>query len=120
MNIHFKNPAEGLSEQLIQRADKKLRKLDRFMPERNYEAQVFVEVRKISSSQTSDKMWQTSIHFELSGDQFNAEEKASTAEKATDLAISELGSEMRKSRTKEISVAKRGGSVLKRLMRGFG
>ncbi|MEO6536878.1 MAG: HPF/RaiA family ribosome-associated protein [Candidatus Paceibacterota bacterium] len=119
MNIHFKNSAEGLSEQLIERAEKKILKLDKFITERNYEAQVFVDVNKESGAHSSNKMWQTSIHVDLAGDRFNAVETADTAEKATDMAIAELGSELRKARTKSRSVAKRGGGVLKRLMRGF-
>jgi ribosomal subunit interface protein len=119
MNIHFKNPEEGLSQQLIERAEKKILKLDKFISERNYEAEVFVEVRKESGAHSSNKMWQTSIHIDLAGVRINAEETADTAEKATDMAIDELGSELRKARTKSRSVAKRGGGVLKTLMRGF-
>ncbi|MDB5245452.1 MAG: hypothetical protein JWN90_557 [Parcubacteria group bacterium] len=119
MNIHFKNSAEGLSQQLIDRAEKKILKLDKFITERNYEAQVFVEVRKESSANSSSKLWQTSIHIDLAGERINAEAMSDTAEKSTDKAIGELSSELRKARTKSRSVAKRGGGVLKRLMRGF-
>ncbi len=119
MNIHFKNPPEGLSDALVDRMEKKILKLDKFIAERNAEAQVFVEVRKESGAHSSNKMWQTAIHVDVGGSRINAEALGDTPEKSTDKAIEELAGELRKARAKSRSVAKRGGTVLKRIMRGF-
>ncbi|MES2225297.1 MAG: HPF/RaiA family ribosome-associated protein [Patescibacteria group bacterium] len=119
MNIHFKNSGEALPSALVDRIQKKLTKLGKFITERNYEAQIFVDVRRESGANTSDKMWRAALNLDLAGDRFNASEAADTPEKASELAIRELTSELRKAHAKSRSESKRGGSVLKRLMRGF-
>jgi len=119
MNIHFRNPSGELSQKLIDRVEKKLTKLQKFVIERNYEAQLFVDINKESGSNTSDNMWRASLNLDLAGDRYNASELANTPETAGDRAIRELMAELRTAHGKQRAEYKRGGSVLKRLVRGF-
>jgi len=119
MNIHFRNPAGELPQRLVDRIEKKLGKLQKFVSERNYEAQLFVEVGRESGSNSSDNMWRASLNLDLAGDRFNASELASTPETAADRTIRELMAELRTAHGKQRAIHKRGGSVLKRLVRGF-
>lgn len=120
MNIKFRQGSEVLSDTLIERAQIKIAKLSRLIVERNYEAQVYVDVEKDSNAHAnSESLWRASINIDLAGDHFNASETGSTPEKATDLAIKQLKRELRTSKKKQESVTRRGAGLLKRLRQGF-
>jgi ribosome-associated translation inhibitor RaiA len=119
MNIQFRQGSEDISQKLIDRAGAKIGKLSRLINERNYEAQVHVDIERESGSHSSDRMWRTSINLDLAGDRFNASEVGDTAEKATDLAIKELKHELQRAKAKSGTTAKREGGLFKRLMQGF-
>lgn len=115
MNIKFRQGSEELSDKLIERAQTKLSKLSRFITERNYEAQVYVDVERESGSNNSESLWRSSINLDLAGERFNAVCTGSTPDKAVELAIKELKMEIRKAKGKRISIVRRGNGLLKRL-----
>lgn len=117
MNIKFRQGSTELSKKLVERAQVKLAKLSRFISERNYEAQVYVDVERESGSANSDSLWRASINLDLPGDHFNALSTADTPDKATEIAIKELKREIRKAKGKRMSIARRGNELLKRLRR---
>ncbi len=119
MNIHFRNPSGELTQKLKDRVEKKLGKLQKLVSERNYEAQLFVEIVRESGSNSSDNMWRASLNLDLAGERYNASELADTPETAGDRAIRELMAELRTAHGRQRAIQKRGGSVLKRLVRGF-
>jgi ribosomal subunit interface protein len=114
MNIQFRQGSGHISERVLQRAEGKISKLSKLVTERNYEAQVHVDIEKESGSHNSESLWRSSVNLMLAGDRFNASEVGSTPEKAIDLATKELKREIRRAKTKAESVRKRNGSLLKR------
>lgn len=117
MQIQFHQGSGEISERGLARAQIKLGKLSRFIEERTYEAQVRVDIERESGSQNSDTMWRTSIRLDVAGDHFNSSETAEMPEKALDLSIKELKREIRRSNAKMHESRKKGGGILKRLLR---
>lgn len=115
MNIKFRQGSEELPERLIDRAQTKLSKLSRLIAEKDDEAQIYVDVERESGSRSSDSLWRTSINLDKAGERFNAVGTGETPEKATEIAIKELKREVRRAKGKQISIAKRGRELLKRM-----
>jgi ribosome-associated translation inhibitor RaiA len=116
MNIQFRQGSGELSTKLISQAQTKLAKLERFAPSGpSEESLAYVDVERESGSRNSDRLWRASINLDLGGEVFNAVSNGETPDKATELAIKELKREVSKAKGKQISIARRGQELLKRL-----
>ena len=115
MNIQFRQGSEELSSKLLDRAQIKLTRLGRFLPGRSDETFAYVDVERESGSHNSDRLWRASINLDLGGELFNAVANGETPDKATELAIKELKREVRKAKGRQMSLARRGQELLKRL-----
>lgn len=120
MNIQTKVGDEGVPQRTLDRAEAKLRKLERFVPRAgDEELQALMDFTRESGSASSDRMWKASALITQAGSQWYAAETAATAEVAIDAALKELKTELRRTKAKQETLLRKGGAFLKRLSRGF-
>lgn len=119
MNIQFRQGSEAIPEKLIVRAERYLEKLARRIDERDAEALAYVDIDRESGSAHSERMWRSSIKLTHGRDQFNASAQGTTPDQATDRALKEIKREVTAARSRSLDLYRRGGSLLKRLRRGF-
>lgn len=117
MNIQTKTGTETIDQSAITRAEEKLRKIARLLDESLQEAQVTLDYSRESGSTSSDTMWRVSVRLVHDGKEFHAAETEATPEAAADEAIYELTREIKRVRGKETALLRRGGALLKRMLR---
>lgn len=115
MNIQFREGSETLSDRLLERAQKKLTKLTRFIPEHDDEELVYVDVERESGATNSDSLWRSSINLEIPGESFNAVGTGESPDQATEIAIKDMKRRLRRSKGRRMSIARRGSELLKRI-----
>lgn len=93
-------------------------KLSRLISEDGVEALIHIDMERESGSRNSDSMWRASINLDRAGKHVNAVKTGETPEKAMELAIKDLKFEVRKAKGKNMSIARRGHELLKRMRRG--
>lgn len=120
MNIQFRQGSEILSQKLIDRAERDIRKLDRYLAERNFQAFVRVDVERESSANNSESRWRASINLDAAGTRLNASAVGNTQDKAVSRTIKELKYEMQKSSTKPVALKRRSAGFFKQLQQQFG
>lgn len=119
MEIYFKNTYPGVRKALIDRTQKKVERLSNLIDEGQFEAQAYIEIGKASGAHQTGAIWRTTINVDTRGDRFHAEAIQDTPEKATDRAVRELQSELRKYRAREQTLRRQGNSIWKSFQRGY-
>lgn len=119
MEIYFKNIHPGVTQRMLDRAEKKIERAGKIIDEGRFEAQAFMEIGRISGSQTGDKVWRASINMDARGERFHAESVQDSPGKAADRAVGELQSELRTYQAREKTLRRKGGSIWKSFQRGF-
>ena len=119
MQIHFKGSNYELSDQITRLARRKVEGLKKFCGKDASLARAYVDLGKETEAHVSGRIWRADINFDVDGSRFNAKAIEESIEKAIDKAVSELASEIKTARKREQSLVKKGGGMLKSLMRGF-
>ena len=119
MNNRIKQGQQHFSERSIAKAESKLGKLSRIVPNRAYESNASVSIERESGSHTSEKMWRASVNLDLAGDRINATMSSRTPEKALNTAIREVKQELTRTLSKRLYSKRRGAGVVKRLQQSF-
>lgn len=119
MQIHFKGSNYELSGQITKLARKKVEGLRKFCGKDGSLARAYVDLGKESEAHANGRIWRADINFDVNGNRFYAKAVEESMEKAIDKAVSELGSEIKTARKREQSLVKKGGGMIKSLMRGF-
>lgn len=120
MHITIRHGSQIISKKTVDRIQAKLQRLSRIIDERNYEAQVHVDITKESGSKHSESMWRTGVNIDLAGDRYTASEVAATPEKAFDRAAHELKRGIRSTKVRQLEELKRSGSMFKTLQQQTG
>jgi ribosome-associated translation inhibitor RaiA len=117
MNIQFKNTHGGLSAQLQERIERKLAKLSTFTDTSEQSANTSFELERTIGSHQSGEVWQATINIDSNGERFYTSELAETPAKASDIALREITTELKKMRGKKRALVKRGAGIFKEMLR---
>ena len=117
MLLQFKNSRDEISEELEERIERQLTRLSRYTGKNDAAAQAFFEIeREVGSKQTGD-VWRASVNVDAEGNRYHASELADSPTKASDLVLKELRREMRRAKSKERTLVRKGNAMWKSFSR---
>ena len=119
MDIQFKGTNYEPTAELLERMTKKLGSVERYLGSEADAAQMFVELAKDTNHHQTGDIWRAEMNITVTGTFYRATAVRDTMENAIDSAIAEVKKEIERGRKKGHSLTKRGGNMLKSLMRGF-
>jgi ribosomal subunit interface protein len=120
MDIHFKiaHTVQGEATPTItDSAERKLSVLTKYLGKYEDAAQVYVEFGKDSDAHEKGFIWCTQINLDCDGKRYHAKKTEESLEASLDGAINELESELRKAKDRSKDDVKKGGGVLKSMVR---
>ena len=119
MQIHFKGTNYELPSRVTALARRKVEALGKYLGRDREYARAYIDLGKESEAHQNGKFWRTDINLDADGNRFYAKAVEESIEKAIDRAVSELTSEIKTARKRQQSLVRKGGGVIKSLMRGF-
>lgn len=119
MQIHFKGTNYDLPANITELARKKVESLAKYIGENRENARAYVDLGKETEAHQNGKIWRADINFDVEGSRFYAKAVEDSIEKAIDRSVSELARELQTARKRQQSLVKKGGGVIKSLMRGL-
>ncbi|MDB5237287.1 MAG: hypothetical protein JWL88_389 [Parcubacteria group bacterium] len=117
MEIYFKLINPGVQGSLLNRIEKKFKRIGRLVDERSAEARAYIEITKETASNNSDDAWRTSINLDTSGGRIHAESSQATPELSANRAAHEIVAELQKQRARTRSVNRKADGFWKSFMR---
>ena len=120
MQIHFKGTNYEITEEASTHARKKLQSIRKLLGKGKHAAYAYVDLGKETEAHANGRIWYADINLDSNGNRFYAKATEETLENAIDRAVNELKSELLTARKREQSLMRKGGGMLKSLMRGFG
>lgn len=97
--------------------DKKLADIRKLLDERYEEARCEVEVGRAVGRPERGNIWRAEINLKYKGQVYRAEAPGETVNAAIDEVKDEITRQMRRERKVHIRLARRGGALLKRMIR---
>ncbi len=124
MKVHFKiehiPEVEDIVTLDVQSAtERKLLSMKKYLAKTNEVTQVYVELGKEYAAQTG-KIWRAEINLDSLGKRHHAKAIGDSIQNAIDSVVHDLEAELRKSKTKEQNMFRRGGAAIKSFMQGGG
>jgi ribosomal subunit interface protein len=119
MQIHFKGTNYELPANVSALARRKIEGLGKYLGRGREQARFYADFGKESEAHQNGKIWRVDITCDVEGNRFYAKAVEESLEKALDKSVNELGAELKTHRKRQLSLMKKGGSVIKSLMRGF-
>jgi ribosome-associated translation inhibitor RaiA len=119
MNIQFRNVDGLISQALQERVERKLAKLTFATDSDKSAATAAFDLEKAVGSSKSGQLWQASVTIDSAGNRFYASKLADSPEKAADQALREIRTEVRRAKSRQRTLVRKGNSVFKRLARRF-
>jgi ribosomal subunit interface protein len=119
MQINFKGTNYELPANISALAKRKVDGLAKYLGSNKENARAYVDLGKETGAHQNGNIWRADINFDVGGNRFFAKAVEDSIEKAIDRAVNELAKELQTARKRELSLAKKGGSIIKSLMRGF-
>ncbi|MDQ1299741.1 MAG: hypothetical protein QG636_409 [Patescibacteria group bacterium] len=119
MQIHFKGTNYDLPANITELARKKVESLAKYIGDNKETARAYVDLGKETEAHQNGKIWRTDVNFDVDGSRFYAKAIEDSIEKAIDRSVSELARELQTARKRQQSLVKKGGGVIKSLMRGL-
>lgn len=117
MQIHFKGTNYDLPATISALAKRKVDGLAKHLGKGREHARAYVDLGRETGAHQNGKIWHADINFDIDGNRFYAKAVEESIEKAIDRSVSELARELQTARKREQSLAKKGGSIIKSLMR---
>lgn len=118
MQIHFKGTNYELPANISALAKRKVEGLTKYLGKGKEHARAYVDLGKETEAHQNGNIWRADINFDIDGSRFYAKAVEENIEKAIDRSVNELASALQTARKREQSLAKKGGSIIKSLMRG--
>ena len=117
MQIHFKGTNYELPSDVSALAKRKVDGLSKYLGKGKENARAYVDLGKETEAHQNGNIWRADINFDIDGNRFYAKAVEDSIEKAIDRSVSELAKELQTARKREQSLARKGGSIIKSLMR---
>lgn len=120
MRLHFKGTNYEIPLDVQERATKKINVIAKFVETKEGdEAQVYFELGREVESHQHGRIWRAEIQVDQAGERTRAVRTEESLDSAIDRACKELEQELRKIKTKRVKLARKGGGMLKSMLRGF-
>ena len=119
MEIRYKGIQYEIPTRTAERAAKKLEALQKYCPVDPSLVSAYVELGKETEAHHTGKIWKAMVNMNVDGTVYRAEALEESIENAIDRVSNELSKELRKARSKNTTLARRGGGFLKSLTRRF-
>lgn len=120
MHIHFKATNYEITLDIREFATKKLSSIAKFVgTEEKSEAQLYVELGKVSEAHAHGRIWRAELNFDQGGKRLHAEATEESLEDAIDRSCEDLAQLLRNNKTRKETLGRRGGRMLKSMLRGF-
>lgn len=117
MHLQFKATNYEITSEVREAAEKKLSALEKF--DKDGVAKAYIELGRETEAHVQGRVWRAEINFEMEGEYLRAESTQESLEFALDAVIAELSSSLRTYKSKQETLSKRGGRMLKSMLRGF-
>jgi len=118
MQIDIKGTNYDVTPEVTALVTKRMATLEKFfksMPD----AHVYVELEKVQPAQQNGPIWRTECMLQIPGEVLRAEATEHSFDTSVPKAVGDLSREIRKYKSKRNSLGKKGGAVLKAMLRGF-
>lgn len=119
MQIHFKGTNYDLPANITALARKKVEGLAKYIGDSKENARAYVDLGKETEAHQNGNIWRSDINFDVDGTRFYAKAIEESIEKAIDVSVNEVARELHTARKRQQSLMKKGGGVIKSLMRGL-
>lgn len=120
MHIKIKATNTTLTPQIEEYISKKVEALDKLVSKEDTSAQVAVEVGKTTEHHKSGDVFFAEFNLHIAGGDFIAKQEAADLYAAIDIAKDELMHAVRAHKGKQQTMLRRGGQMVKNMLRGFG
>lgn len=115
-HMNIKGTQYELTSEITDLLEQKLAPLSKYIPDSATDLKCDVELQKITEQQ-SGKIYRAEINLFINGKLFRAEATEEQMEYAIDVVRDDMKRELRKGFDKERSLAKRGGKLIKDMLR---
>ncbi len=120
MQINFKATNYEIPLDIRDFATKKLSSISKFVgTEEKSEAQIYIELGKVTEAHAHGRIWRAELNFDQGGRRFRSEATEESLEDAIDRSIEDLTHALRSDKTRRETLGRRGGRMLKSMLRGF-
>lgn len=119
MNINIKATQIELNPALQSYVESKLKRLTKFLDESESPAAVQVEIGKVTDHHRQGEVFRAEINIDWQGKRFRSQAVEEDLYAAIDLAKDEIAGEIKRARRKENTLLRRGGRLVKSLIRGI-
>ena len=119
MNINIKATHIDLSPALQSYVESRLRRLGKFLDERESPASVQVELAKETDHHRQGEVYRAEINIDWQGKRFRSEAVEEDLYAAIDVAKDEIAGEIKRARRKDTTLFRRGGRLIKNIIRGI-
>lgn len=118
MQIHFKGTQYELPANVTALARKKIEGLGKYLGRSSEQARVYADFGKESAAHQNGRIWRVDLTCDADGNRFYAKAVEESIEKALDVSVNDLGRELKRYRKRQLSLMRKGGSIIKSLVRG--
>jgi putative sigma-54 modulation protein len=120
MRHNIKTKDITLTPSLSEYLEKKLSHLDKFIiPEEMESVMCYVELGKTTKHHKTGDVFRAEYNIHINGKTLRAVKEGFDLNAAIDLASDEMENELRSYKTKKVSLLRRGGAKIKRIIKGF-
>ena len=118
MHIDIKGTNYEVTPEVTQLVTKRMATLEKFLKSMP-EAHLYVELEKVQPAQQNGPIWRTECMLQIPGEVLRAEATEHSFDTSVPKAVGDLSREIRKYKNKRNSLSKKGGAMLKSMLRGF-
>lgn len=119
MNINIKATGFELTPAISDYIDKKITTVEKYLGEDVEAVVVAVEVGKITKRHKSGEVFKAEVHISGGGHDFYVSVEEEDLYAAIDKVKDDITREIRRTKGKEEALAKKGGALVKNMMKGF-
>ena len=121
MDIQYKHTNYEPTSEVLDLVTKRLSNIgQKYLGNKDATARAYVELGRAVGAQQTGDIWRTEINLDTEGELFRAEAVRGKLEDAVDEAVKELARELRRKKRKDEHFIKKGGAIIKSMLRGFG
>lgn len=121
MNIHTKATNITLTPEISDYLDKKISMLEKFLPEGDTSIKCSVELGKTTNHhKTGIDVFRTEINLSFAGKYMRAVSEDASLNASIDEAKDQMAAELTSYKSKRTTLVRRGGAVMKNILKGVG
>lgn len=121
MQIKLKGTGIDLTDDISQYAEEKIRFIEKFItPKDPSSVMAYIELEKTTEHhQSGDDLYRAEVNLDIDGQYYRAEAQAADVRAAIDEVKDDIEQVVKSRRSKERTEERRGGKIIKKLLRGF-